>query len=201
MNIFNINAEPIHTYPSTQHTLCKLNHFSYWSVAHFLRSGETKCFSWRKMPWLHTEPGIQRGMTKETQSKALTISFSFLTFLKTENAILAFGNDTDSKSAVNQAEAASSKANTPNQHLATSTITTTTISINVDSQQNIFHPQIPTQVNQLSITWRFCTLWFSVCVGMYGWRLCRSMSAAQATLLMQDTWPEGKTVGVMNEWR
>ncbi|XP_026789077.3 GDNF family receptor alpha-4a [Pangasianodon hypophthalmus] len=65
-----------------------------------------------------------------------------------KNAILAFGNDTDSKSAANQPGAASPRNNTPNQRLATSTITTTTISVNVESQQNIFHPQIPTQMNE-----------------------------------------------------
>ncbi|TSW48765.1 GDNF family receptor alpha-4 [Bagarius yarrelli] len=65
-----------------------------------------------------------------------------------KNAILAFGNDSDSKSTANQPGAASPKTNNPNQPLATSTITTTTISINAESQQNIFHPQIPTQMNE-----------------------------------------------------
>lgn len=125
---------------------------------------------------------------------------SLLTFFETENAILAFGNDTDSKSAANQPEAASPKTNIPNQHLDTSTITTTTISI--ESQQNIFHPQIPTQVSK-----SFCEILCSpvsvcICVWMCGWGLFRSVLAVQLSLLMQDTWPEGKTVGMMiNEWR
>ncbi|KAL0177685.1 hypothetical protein M9458_026579, partial [Cirrhinus mrigala] len=62
---------------------------------------------------------------------------------QTENAILAFGNDTDLKSATNQAPG----SNTYNQILVTSTeTTTTTIGSGMETEQNILRPQMPTQV-------------------------------------------------------
>lgn len=69
----------------------------------------------------------------------------FLPSLQTENAILAFGNDTDLKSATNQAPGSSTNAY--NQMLVTSTeTTTTTIGAAMETEQNILRPQMPTQV-------------------------------------------------------
>lgn len=69
----------------------------------------------------------------------------FFPSLQTENAILAFGNDTDLKSATNQAPG--SNTNLYNQVLVTSTeTTTTTIGSAMETEQNILRPQMPTQV-------------------------------------------------------
>lgn len=75
------------------------------------------------------------------QAVKVTFSPPFLT----ENAILAFGNDTELKSATNQAPG--SNTNAYNQMLVTSTeTTTTTIGAAMDTEQNILRPQMPTQV-------------------------------------------------------
>lgn len=64
---------------------------------------------------------------------------------QTENAILAFGNDTDLKSATNQAPG--SNTNTYNQIVVSSTeVTTTTIGAAMETEQSILRPQMPTQV-------------------------------------------------------
>ncbi|RXN24861.1 GDNF family receptor alpha-4 [Labeo rohita] len=72
-----------------------------------------------------------------------------------ENAILAFGNDTDLKSATNQAPG----SNTYNQILVTSTeTTTTTIGSGMETEQNILRPQMPTQMNERDRLWGDSTL-------------------------------------------
>lgn len=63
---------------------------------------------------------------------------------QTENAILAFGNDTVLKSATNQAPG--SNTNTYNQILVSTEVTTTTIGAAMETEQSILRPQIPTQV-------------------------------------------------------
>ncbi|XP_066535516.1 GDNF family receptor alpha-4a [Hoplias malabaricus] len=75
-----------------------------------------------------------------------------------KNAILAFGNDTDPRSAANQPGAASPNTITPNQRLVASTITTTTTGMGVETQRNILHPQIPTQMNDRDRLWSDSTL-------------------------------------------
>lgn len=69
----------------------------------------------------------------------------FLPSLQTENAILAFGNDTELKSATNQAPG--SNTNAYIQMLVTSTeTTTTTIGAAMETEENVLRPQMPTQV-------------------------------------------------------
>uniref|UniRef100_A0A672R4I3 GDNF family receptor alpha 4a n=1 Tax=Sinocyclocheilus grahami TaxID=75366 RepID=A0A672R4I3_SINGR len=75
----------------------------------------------------------------------------------TKNAILAFGNDTDLKSATNQAPG--SNTNTYNPILVTSTETTiTTIGSGMQTEQNILRPQMPTQMNERDRLWGDSTL-------------------------------------------
>lgn len=94
-----------------------------------------------------------------------TCSSDSLPFFQTENAILAFGNDTELKSATNQAPG--SNTNTYNRILVTSTETTTaTIGSGMENEQNILRPQMPTQVQafipvRLSASMRFQTFWKS----------------------------------------
>ncbi|KAK7139963.1 hypothetical protein R3I94_012553 [Phoxinus phoxinus] len=74
-----------------------------------------------------------------------------------KNAILAFGNDTDLKSATNQAPG--SNTNLYNQVLVTSTeTTTTTIGSALETEQNILRPQMPTQMNERDRLWGDSTL-------------------------------------------
>ncbi|XP_016350265.1 GDNF family receptor alpha-4-like [Sinocyclocheilus anshuiensis] len=71
-----------------------------------------------------------------------------------KNAILAFGNDTDLKSATNQAPGSNTK-----QILVTSTeTTTTTIGSGMETEQNILRPQMPTQMNERDRLWGDSTL-------------------------------------------
>lgn len=73
-------------------------------------------------------------------------------FFLTENAISAFGNDTDLKSATNQAPG--SNTNTYNHILpVTSTETTTTTNgAATETEQNLLRPQMPTQVQAFMLT-------------------------------------------------
>ncbi|ROK15828.1 GDNF family receptor alpha-4 [Anabarilius grahami] len=74
-----------------------------------------------------------------------------------KNAILAFGNDTELKSATNQAPG--SNTNAYNQMLVTSTeTTTTTIGAAMETEQNILRPQMPTQMNERDRLWGDSTL-------------------------------------------
>ncbi|XP_065153174.1 GDNF family receptor alpha-4a [Paramisgurnus dabryanus] len=74
-----------------------------------------------------------------------------------KNAILAFGNDTDLKSATNQAPG--SNTNTYNQILVSSTeVTTTTIGAAMETEQSILRPQMPTQMNERDRLWGDSTL-------------------------------------------
>ncbi|XP_026868894.2 GDNF family receptor alpha-4a [Electrophorus electricus] len=75
-----------------------------------------------------------------------------------KNAILAFGNDSDPRSAAQQPGASSPNTITPNQHLGTSTATAVTIGISGDTQQNVLHPQMPTQMNERDRLWGDSTL-------------------------------------------
>ncbi|KAG9275198.1 GDNF family receptor alpha-4 [Astyanax mexicanus] len=75
-----------------------------------------------------------------------------------KNAILAFGNDTDPRSAANQPGAASANTIPPNRHQPTSTITSSTSGMGVETQHNILHPQMPTQMNDRDRLWSDSTL-------------------------------------------
>lgn len=75
-----------------------------------------------------------------------------------KNAISAFGNDTDLKSATNQAPG--SNTNTYNHILpVTSTETTTTTNgAATETEQNLLRPQMPTQMNERDRLWGDSTL-------------------------------------------
>ncbi|XP_076831479.1 GDNF family receptor alpha-4a [Brachyhypopomus gauderio] len=75
-----------------------------------------------------------------------------------KNAIVAFGNDTDPRSAVQEPAAPSPNTITTNRHFGTSTATTATTGFSGDTQSNILHPQIPTQMNERDRLWGDSTL-------------------------------------------
>lgn len=130
------------------------------------------CCYCKKACWQNPNPFWKKD-TSERESQlrhdCLPNSSDSLPSFQTENAILAFGNDTDLKSATNQAPG--SNTNTYNQILVTSTeTTTTTIGSGMETEQNILRPQMPTQVQafipvRLSASMCFRTFWksYSLC--------------------------------------